>query len=83
MEQIILAVLEDHDGLCLDNGEERKHLARQVANELTHQTLQQVAMLTGGELVHDNDGQAIIYTGIQNPDYDRNCMQHTDPFNLV
>ncbi len=83
MEQIILAVLENNDGLCLDNGEERQHLARQVANELTHQTLQQVAMLTGGELVHDNDGQAIIYTGIQNPDYDRNCMQRTDPFNLV
>ena len=33
--------------------------------------------------MYDNDGQAVIYTDIRNPDYDRNCMQYTNPFELV
>jgi len=83
IEQIVMNVLENHSGKCLDNEEEREVVAIQVSMALIEQSLQQVAELTGGELLYDNDGQAIIYTGIRNPSYDRNCMQTTDPFELV
>ena len=83
IEQIVLNVLESCDGLCLDVEEERGDVAKQVAKVLITQSLEQLAALTGGELLHDDDGQAIIYTGIHNPDYDRNCMQRTNPFELV
>lgn len=83
IEQIVLKVLENHSGICLDNEAEREVVAVQVSVELLQQSLQQLAELTGGELCYDDDGQAIIYTGIHNPNYDRNCMKHTDPFELV
>lgn len=70
IEQIVLDVLENLDGMSLDNIEEREEVAKVVSNKLIHQSLAQLASLTGGELLYDNDGQAIIYTGIQNPDYD-------------
>ena len=83
IEQIVLKVLENNSSKCLDNAEERELVAVQVSIELLQQSLQQLAGLTGGELLHDDDGQAIIYTGIHNPNYDRNCMKRTDPFELV
>tara|TARA_R110002020_G_scaffold395801_1_gene605832 strand:+ start:260 stop:523 length:264 start_codon:yes stop_codon:yes gene_type:complete len=83
MEQIIMSVLESCESNCLDNSTEREYVAKQVAKELIHQSLEQLASLTGGQLMYDNDGQAVIYTDIRNPDYDRNCMQYTNPFELV
>ena len=32
--------------------------------------------------MHDNDGQAIIYTGLRNPQFDRSQMQLIDPFDF-
>lgn len=83
IEQIVLNVLENHSGKCLDNEAEREVVAVQVSMALIEQSLQQVAALTNGEVCHDDDGQAIIYTGIRNPAYDRNAQRFTDPFELV
>jgi len=81
IEQIVLNVLESCDSLCLDVEEERGDVAKQVAKVLITQSLEQLAALTGGELLHDDDGQAVIYTGIHNPDYDRNQSRSLDVLN--
>jgi len=64
IEQIILSVLEANNGCCLDNQEERQLVANKVANVLISQSLEQFANLLGGSVELDNDGQAVIYTGI-------------------
>ena len=73
-------VLEENDCYNLSQSGDREYLAKAVAKELVHQSLEQLARLTEGELLYDNDGQAVIYTSVYNPDYDRASMQHVDPF---
>ena len=80
IQDIILSVLEDNDGCTMDNSQEREQVAEKVALALTLASLEQLAMLMGTSLEYDNDGHAIIYTGIQNPDMDRNVMQRHDLF---
>ena len=80
IEQIVLEVLEENDCYNLSQSEDREYLAKVVSKVLINQSLEQLANLTGGELLYDNDGQAVIYTSLHNPDYDRAQMQHVDPF---
>ena len=63
--QIILDVLEQHDSCCLDNDAERELVAERCEQKLGSASLLQLAELLGGSLDDDNDGQAIIYTGVQ------------------
>lgn len=64
IEQIILSVLEANSSRCLDNHDERQLVANKVANVLISQSLEQLANLLGGSVEVDNNGQAVIYTGI-------------------
>jgi hypothetical protein len=80
IEQIIETVLDEHRDACTHSNPE---LAQAIAKVLIHKSLQQLAELTGGELLHDDDGQAVIYTSVYNRDYDRNAQRLTDPFELV
>lgn len=82
IERIVLETLEGLNGKSLDNEKERQEIASTVAQVLINQSLNQLAQLTGGELIHDNDGQAIIYTGLRNPQFDRAQMQLIDPFDF-
>lgn len=82
IERIVLETLEGLDGKSLDNEKERQEIASTVAQVLINQSLNQLAQLTGGVLMHDNDGQAIIYTGLRNPQHDRAQMQLIDPFDF-
>jgi len=61
---IVNSVLENHDGSCLDNEDERNVVANAIASKLTSASLQQLADLLGGSVEVDNDGQAIVYTNI-------------------
>lgn len=61
---IVYDVLENYDGCCLDNEEERSVVANAVADKLTSASLQQLADLLGGSIEVDNDGQAIVYTNV-------------------
>ena len=78
--QIVLEVLEENDCYNLSDSRDREYVAKQVAKVLIHQSLEQLALLTGGELLYDNDGQGVVYTSLRNPDFDRACMQYVDPF---
>ena len=80
IEKLVLDVLEENDCYNLSSSKDREYLAKVVSKVLINQSLEQLANLTGGELLYDNDGQAVIYTSMYNPDYDRARMQHVDPF---
>ena len=80
IEKLVLDVLEENDCYNLSSSKDREYLAKVVSKVLINQSLEQLANLTGGELLYDNDGQAVIYTSMYNPDYDRAQMQHVDPF---
>jgi hypothetical protein len=56
-------------------------LSERAANELAAASLQQLANLIGGSLSFDNEGQAILRTGVYNSDEDRSTMQTFDLFN--
>ena len=79
IEQIIETVLDSHPDLAGNYA--NAEVAQSIAKVLIRKSLQQLAALTGGELLHDDDGQAIIYTGIHNPDYDRNQSRSLDVLN--
>jgi len=65
IEQIILSELEKMDGNCLDNEEERSQVASKLANVLISQSLHQLTTLfPNGGLEVDNDGQFVLYTGL-------------------
>jgi hypothetical protein len=59
--QIILDVLEDTGSLPIGCAEEVAELCEQ---KLVNASLEQVANILGGSVEIDNDGQAIIYTGV-------------------
>jgi len=81
IEQIIETTLDAHPELAGNHA--NAEVAQAIAKVLIHKSLQQLAELTGGELQHDDDGQAVIYTGVYNRDYAKNTQQLTDPFELV
>ena len=81
IEQIIETVLDSHPDLAGNYA--NAEVAQSIAKVLIHKSLQQLAELVEGDLVHDDDGQAVIYTGVYNRDYDRNAQGLTDPFELV
>ena len=64
IEQIINNELQQMDGLCLDNTEERQTVANRLAGVLINQSLNQLADLLGGSIETDNTGQVVIYTGL-------------------
>ena len=68
IQDIILSVLEDNDGCTLDNSQEREQVAEKVAQALTLASLEQLAALMGTNLSFDNDGQALIFTGVFDTD---------------
>jgi len=55
-------------------------LSERAANELVTASLQQLADLMGGSLSYDNEGQAVLHTGVHNKDMDRSAMQTFDLF---
>jgi hypothetical protein len=83
IQEIILSVLEENASYCMDNEQERVALSGKLAKTLITESLEQLASLLNGNLEYDNDGQAIVYTGLQNPDYDRHAMKHINPFDMV
>ena len=80
IQEIILSVLEENSSYCMDNEGERVALSGKLAKTLITEALEQLAHLTNGSLEYDNDGQALIYTGLHNPDYDRWAQKHINPF---
>ena len=70
IERIVLNVLEENDACCMDNAEEREQVAKRVANELISQSLHQLmSMFPNGGLEADNDGQLVLYTGLNSDVY--------------
>jgi hypothetical protein len=63
IEQIIQSVLLNNESKCLDNDEERTHVAKECASKLISASLEQLANLLGGSVECDQDGQVVIYTG--------------------
>ena len=78
--KIVESVLEANDGKSLDNGKERNIVANAIANKLIATSLEQLATVLNGSIEHDNDGQAVIYTGIFNEDvyYDKLAESHKE-----
>ena len=64
IERIVLNVLEQMDSCCLDNSDERELVASVVSRELIVQSMNQLADVLNGSIEVDNNGQAIIYTGV-------------------
>ena len=64
IEAIILNELECMDDMKLHSVDDRAEVAHRVANKLIVASLQQFVDLTGGSVEYDNDGQVVIYTGL-------------------
>ena len=70
IEKIVLDVLEENDCYSLSQSEDREQVAKQVANELISQSLNQLmSMFPNGGLEADNDGQLVLYTGLNTDVY--------------
>ena len=64
--QIIQSVLEAHQSVNdrFDTPIDINNIAAECEQKLLNASLQQLANVIGGSIDVDNDGQAIIYTGI-------------------
>jgi hypothetical protein len=71
IKTIVLHALEmygqNDDGTVTLDAEERDDLSQQAEEVVTTALLQQFTLLLGGTLDYDSDGQAVIYTGLCNP----------------
>ncbi len=64
VKEIIHAVLTENSALCMDNDYERELAAELCEQALTKAVVAQVAALLGASLEVDNEGQGVIYTGV-------------------
>jgi hypothetical protein len=64
VKQIIQKVIEDNCDMNLNVPYQRDLLAELTEQALTKAVVGQLADLLGGSVEVDNDGQAVIYTGI-------------------
>ena len=64
VKKVILNVIEDNCDMSLKVPYQRELLAELSEQALTKAIVVQVAELLGASLEFDNDGQAVIYTGV-------------------
>tara|TARA_R110000824_G_scaffold3750_4_gene17861 strand:- start:211 stop:471 length:261 start_codon:yes stop_codon:yes gene_type:complete len=64
VKEIIYGVLTENSALCMDNDYERELAAELCEQALTKAVVAQVAALLGASMEVDNDGQGVIYTGV-------------------